>query len=140
MGAGVGVSGIRLIVPASSWVNDTLVLHRPKQWKGMAIYPNEMVPLQIDLAIGRDGTCSVARRTQASGNFAGTGRSLGAESDAELDSWADPDQGIRARIVHCDVHRCVRLDAGAELPWSSRRRRPWPAVTRRQIWRAGPAP
>ena len=30
----------------------------------MAIYPNVMVPLQIDLAMGFDGTCSVACVTQ----------------------------------------------------------------------------
>jgi hypothetical protein len=30
-------------------------------WTRMAIYPNEMVPLQIDLAIDADGTWSVAR-------------------------------------------------------------------------------
>ena len=33
-------------------------------WTGKAIYPKLMVPLQIDLAIGFDGTCSADPRTK----------------------------------------------------------------------------
>ncbi len=52
MDAEVGLSGIRPIVPSSSWVNDPLCCTAVSSWTGIAIYPNEMVPLQIDLAIG----------------------------------------------------------------------------------------
>jgi hypothetical protein len=52
MDAGVGMSEIQPTGPASSWVIDTaLCCTAVSSWTGMAIYPNEMVPLHIDLAI-----------------------------------------------------------------------------------------
>jgi hypothetical protein len=48
---------------------------RGYEWSGKLFgCPNEMVPLQIDLVTGEDGTCRCARRTQASGNRSGSGR------------------------------------------------------------------
>jgi hypothetical protein len=44
--AGVGLSGIRPIVPASSSVNDTpLCRTAVSRWTGIAIYPKWIVPL-----------------------------------------------------------------------------------------------